>query len=165
MINGTLFNSSRVLVSENLPVGSGLPTDKKLQNHVIDPTFFYDVIEEFSFDYTAFIIVRKELDDSGRDTITFGTQTIRGSLQSKGSSLHQSYDGNTTSMTYMFYCKSIYRLNIGDVIVYKGQYLMVESVQDYDEYGCRECSLTMIHLQTYRDLAAYVKYLEGEELV
>lgn len=135
------------------------------QNHVVDPTFFYDAIEEFSFDFMMYQLSSKSVDEYGRRVGSYTQQIIRGSLQSKGTQLVQSKDGNTRLMMYEFYCKSLYRINIGDVIVYKGNYLMCDSVNDYDEYGVRFASLKMIKLTAYRDLADYVKYLEGQKLV
>ena len=135
------------------------------QNHVIDPTYFYDCIEEFSFNYEIYIVVEKTLADDGRTVTKFDRQIIRGSLQSQGTALQQSEDGNMTMMRYNFYCKSLYRINIGDVIVYKNRYLLCKEVRDYDEYGVRSASLEQIQLTVYRDLHDYVKYLKGEELV
>lgn len=135
------------------------------QNHVIDPTFFYDAIEEFSFNYDIYVIVKKDLNEAGKTVITFDKQIIRGSLQSQGTVLVQSETGNMTTMRYDFYCKSLYRINIGDVIVYKNRYLLCKEVRDYDEYGVRSASLEQIQLTAYRDLRDYVKYLKGEELV
>ena len=135
------------------------------QNHVIDPTFFYDAIEEFSFNYDIYVVVKKDLNEAGKTVITFDKQIIRGSLQSQGTVLVQSETGNMTTMRYDFYCKSLYRINIGDVIVYKNRYLLCKEVRDYDEYGVRSASLEQIQLTAYRDLRDYVKYLKGEELV
>ena len=136
-----------------------------MQNHVIDPTYFYDCIEEFSFDYNIYVVVKKEIDASGNVKRTYSKNVIRGSLQSQGVELRQSTDGNTKEMRYNFYCKSLYRIDIGDIIEYKNRYLRVESVKDFDEYGVRECSLLMVQLTQYRDLADYIKYLQGEKLV
>ena len=136
-----------------------------MQNHVIDPTYFYDCIEEFSFDYNIYVVEKKEIDASGNVKRTYSKNVIRGSLQSQGVELRQSKDGNTKEMRYNFYCKSLYRIDIGDIIEYKNRYLRVESVKDFDEYGVRECSLLMVQLTKYRDLADYIKYLQGEKLV
>ena len=136
-----------------------------MQNHVIDPTYFYDCIEEFSFDYNIYVVEKKEIDASGNVKRTYSKNVIRGSLQSQGVELRQSKDGNTKEMRYNFYCKSLYRIDIGDIIEYKNRYLRVESVKDFDEYGVRECSLRMVQLTKYRDLADYIKYLQGEKLV
>ena len=136
-----------------------------MQNHVIDPTYFYDCIEEFSFDYNIYVVEKKEIDASGNVKRTYSKNVIRGSLQSQGVELRQSKDGNTKEMRYNFYCKSLYRIDIGDIIEYKNRYLRVESVKDFDEYGVRECSLRMVQLTKDRDLADYVKYLQGEKLV
>ena len=135
------------------------------QNHVIDPTFFYDAIEEFSFNYDIYVIVKNGLNEAGKTAITFDKQIIRGSLQSQGEVLVQSETGNMITMRYAFYCKSLYRISIGDVIVYKNRYLLCKEVRDYDEYGVRSASLEQIQLTAYRDLHDYVKYLKGEELV
>ena len=135
------------------------------QNHVIDPTYFYDCIEEFSFNYSIFVVTGKTFDDYGNSVLTYTNETIRGSLQCQGVSLGQSKKGNTDEMKYRFYCKSLYRIDIGDILKYKNRYLRVDSVTEYDEYGVRECALTMIDLTQYRDLSDYIKYLEGEKLV
>ena len=135
------------------------------QNHVIDPTYFYDCIEEFSFNYNIFVVTGKTLDDYGNSVLTYTNQTIRGSLQCQGVNLSQSKKGNTDEMKYRFYCKSLYRIDIGDILKYKNRYLRVDCVTEYDEYGVRECALTMIDLTQYRDLSDYIKYLEGEKLV
>lgn len=135
------------------------------QNHVVDPTFFYDAIEEFSFNYDIYVIVKKGLNEAGKTAITFDKQIIRGSLQSQGTVLVQSETGNMTTMRYDFYCKSLYRINIGDVVVYKNRYLLCKEVRDYDEYGVRSASLEQIQLSSYRDLRDYIRYLNGEVLV
>ena len=135
------------------------------QNHVIDPTYFYDCIEEFSFNYNIFVVTGKTFDDYGNAVLTYTNETIRGSLQCQGVNLSQSKKGNTDEMKYRFYCKSLYRIDIGDILKYKNRYLRVDSVTEYDEYGVRECALTMIDLTQYRDLSDYIKYLEGEKLV
>ena len=135
------------------------------QNHVIDPTFFYDAIEEFSFNYDIYVIVKNGLNEAGKTAITFDKQVIRGSLQSQGEVLVQSETGNMITMRYAFYCKSLYRIDIGDVIVYKNRYLLCKEVRDYDEYGVRSASLEQIQLSSYRDLRDYIRYLNGEELV
>ena len=135
------------------------------QNHLVDPTFFYDAIEEFSFNYTIYVVTGQTLNEDGNTVPQYTQQTIRGSLQSQGTRLVQSMTGNKTEQIYKFYCKSLYRIDIGDSLVYKNRYMRVDELQDYDEYGVRECSLTVVDLAQYRDLAAYIKYLNGEELV
>lgn len=135
------------------------------QNHVIDPTFFYDAIEEFSFNYDVFVNIGKTVDAMGRRVLQYEHNQIRGSLQSDGSRINRSKDGNTISHTYHFYCKSLYRLDKNDVLKYKDNYYIVNFVRDYDEYGVRSAELSMIQLTAYRDLADYIKYLEGEKLI
>lgn len=137
----------------------------RYQNHVIDPTFFYDAIEEFSFDYILYVNTGKDVDEYGKRVLTYTQQCIRGSLQSKGSSIQRSKEGTTTEKGYDFYCKSLYRIDKNDILRYKNDFYIVNSVQDYDEYGVRSAELSMIQLTNYRDLADYIKYIEGEKLV
>lgn len=139
--------------------------DMIYQNHLVDPTYFYDAIEEFSFNFTIYTVTNTTIDDYGNVKYTYDNAIIRGSLQSDGTRLVQSQEGNTTVVKYRFYCKSLYRINIGDIIEYKNKYLRVDFVQDYDEYGVRNCELTMIQLTAYRDLRDYIRYLNGEVLV
>ncbi len=135
------------------------------QNHLVDPTFFDDAIMEFTFIYDWYVEIDKSTDSHFRLTHTFNKTIIKGSLQSDGKSISQSNKGNTVKMTYKFYCKSLYRIKIGDFINYKDKWLYVNQVQDYDEWGVRECELEMIQLSDNKDLLEYVKYLNGEILV
>ena len=135
------------------------------QNHVIDPTWFYEAVEEFAFNYPWFYEGDIAVNDLGEKTTSFVKDTIRGSLQSQGTSLNQSKNGNTEQMTYEFYCMSKYRIKIGDFILYKNRWLHVDSVRDFDEWGVRSCKLTMVNLNNYKDLLESVKYLKGQELV
>lgn len=135
------------------------------KNHLIDPSYFYDTIEEFAFDYDIYVKTGEVQDEYFRAKMTFEKKTIRGSLQTQGLSLNQTKTGNTQTNEYNFYCKSLYRINIGDFIFYKGQWLHVDSVHEYDEWGVREAHLTMVQLSSYKDLEEYVKYIEGQEIV
>lgn len=135
------------------------------QNHLIDPTYFYDAIEEFAFDYDIYVLTGKTIDELGRRVNQYELKTIRGSLQSNGNQIDRSKSGSTNNKSYDFYCKSLYRIDINDVITYKDNYYIVNSVQDYDEWGVRSASLSLINLTTYRDLADYVKYIKGEKFV
>lgn len=133
-----------------------------MQNHVIDPTFFFDAILEFAFDYDWFPMKGYEVDDMKRRVAKFDHLTINGSLQPQAGSIDFKPSGNTNTLRYKFYCKSLYRISLGDFISYKNRFLHVDEVQDYDEWGVRECSLTMVNLTDYRDFEAYLKYLEGD---
>lgn len=135
------------------------------KNHLIDPSYFYDAIEEFAFDYDIYVKTGETQDEYFRTKMTFEKQTIRGSLQTQGLSLNQAKTGNIQTNEYNFYCKSLYRISIGDFIFYKGQWLHVDSVHEYDEWGVREAHLTMVQLSSYKDLEEYVKYIEGQEIV
>lgn len=135
------------------------------QNHVIDPTFFFDAILEFAFDYEWYAVKDVEFDDMKRPISKFEKLTINGSLQPQRGNVDFKLSGNTHNLKYRFYCKSLYRINYGDFIHYKNRYLVVDEVQDYDEWGVREIGLTMVNLSDYRDFQEYLKYLEGEESV
>lgn len=137
------------------------------QNHVIDPTYFWDAIEEFSFNYNIYIETGKsDSDEYGRRKIQYASNIIRGSLQSRGEKFIQSKEGNTRVKEYDFYCKSIYRVNIGDIIEYKNNYLRCDSInEDYDEMGVRSAHFQMVSLTSYRDLSDYIQYLRGQKLV
>ena len=135
------------------------------QNHVVDPTWFWDAIEEFAFDYDWFIVGSVTTDELFRDKYTYTKDTIHGSLQSQGTSVNLLKTGNTESMEYEFYCASIYRIKVNDFILYKNRWLHVESVRDIDEFGVRSARLKMVNLNNYNDLLEYVKYLDGEILV
>lgn len=131
-------------------------------NHVIDPTFFFDAIDEFSFTYVIYVVNKEEeVDDYGNAKISYVKKTIKGSLQVQSNREIQSKNGNTSEVQYKFYTKSLYRINIGDIIEYNGMYLRCNEIHPYDEYGCREAVLTMIQLSAYRDFADYLKYLRG----
>ena len=135
------------------------------QNHVIDPTYFFDAILEFAFDYDWYVMTGWEIDEMKRKVAKFDKQTINGSLQPQTGSIDFRKEGNTNKLTYKFYCKSLYRINLGDFIYYKDRYLHVDAIQDYDEWGVREASLTMVNLTDYRDFQAYLDYLNGEKSV
>lgn len=134
-------------------------------NHVVDPTFFYDAIEQFAFDYDIYVVESEDIDDDGNQVHTYSKKTIRGSLQTQGLNRRQSKRGNTDEIRYDFYCKSLYRIDVGDFINYKNLWLYCESVHEYDEYGVRSCSLISVKLTAYKDLKEYVKYINGENLV
>ena len=135
------------------------------QNHVVDPTFFFDAIEQFAFDYDLYVKQEERIDDYGKIVTVFEKTTIRGSLQSQGKSIQQSMKGNTNEVKYEFYCKSLYRIDIGDFINYKHKWLHVDRVNDYDEWGVRSVELTMVQLSAYKDLEEYVKYINGEIII
>lgn len=134
-------------------------------NHLIDPTYFYDVIEEFSFDYDIYVKIGIQTDDYFRQISKFEKQSIRGSLQIQELNKRINKSGNVENCQYKFYCKSLYRINIGDVILYKNNYLLVTSIQEYDEWGVREATLEMIQLSSYKDLAEYIKYIKGDIII
>lgn len=132
------------------------------QYHVIDPTFFYDAIALFNMSVDWFSENEKTIDKYGELSTTYEHRIIQGSLQSQGTSLNFGADGNTEDMKYEFYCKSLYRIKIGDFLFYKNRWLHVESVRDFDEWGVRSAVLKMVNLTNYKDLEETVKYLKGE---
>lgn len=135
------------------------------QNHVVDPTYFYEAIEQFSFNFDWYPVKDTEIDELGKRVLKYGKETIRGSLQSKGTRLNQNVNRNSEDIQYEFYCKSLYRISIGDFIFYKNRWLRVFTVNDFDEYGVRSAVLQMVELNNYKDFKEYLKYLRGETLV
>lgn len=135
------------------------------QNHVIDPTYFYDAIEEFAFNYDIYVSTTEIVDERGMQTKTYVKDTIRGSLQIQERKRSNSKSGSTTEIRYNFYCKSLYRINIGDFINYKNLWLYVESIHDYDEWGVRSAGLIAVEISSYHDLASYANYMSGREIV
>ena len=136
-----------------------------MQHHFIDPYFFLDALLEFATEFDWFPLVGYEVDDLGRRVSKFDKQSIIGSLQPQTSSIEFNKAGNTHQLKYNFYCMSKYRINLGDFIYYHNRYLHVDSVQEYDEAGVRQCSLSMINLTDYRDFQEYIDYLNGTKTV
>ena len=135
-------------------------------NHIVDPTFFYQAIEMFSFDYHLYRVANITQDEQFRQVAAYEHHVVSGSLQSEGKKVIQSKDGNRTEVRYGFYCKSLYRINEGDIIRYNNRLLRVNEVsEEYDEWGVRVAKLIMVQLSDYRDLLDYIKYIEGIELV
>lgn len=135
------------------------------QNHVIDPTYFYDAVEEFAFNFDWYPVKEIDTDSKGKLIYRYGKETIRGSLQSHGTTLNQSEDVNSENMEYGFYCMSLYRIQKGDFIFYKERWLRVFEVHDYDEWGVRSATLRMVTLNNYKDFAEYLNYLKGKTYV
>lgn len=130
--------------------------------HVIDPTYFWDAIEEFSFNFLLIRVSGKKIDDEGYEVDEYSFESIRGSFQSTGTQLIQSKTGNTKRKGANFYCKSLYRINIGDIIYDRSNcYRVDELFDDYDEYGVRAARMTMIKLVDFRNLQDYILFLEG----
>lgn len=134
-------------------------------NHLVDPAWFDDCILEYQFTYTIYVVGEEDTDDLGKLVKKYKKQEIVGSLQSQGLEVRKSTSGNISVWKYKFYCKSLYRINIGDIIEYKDKYLIVTSVHDYDEYGVRNADLSSISLAAHRDFREYLKYLSGEKTI
>lgn len=134
-------------------------------NHIINTSFFDDVIEEFSFEYEWYALKDVIVDELGYQKNQYTLAKIKGSLQPQGTRRSYNKEGNNTSNSYEFYCKSIYRINIGDFINYNEDWLIVVSVNPYDEYGVRKCSLESVNMAQYQDLLEFKKALTGELIV
>jgi len=134
-------------------------------NHIIDPTYFNDLINMFGFNYDAYIVVGIERDDYGIQKSKFNKMNIFGSLQTQGLRKVQRNDGNYTVESYKFYCSSLYRLNEGDFIQYQNKLLHITAVFSYDEYGVREVDLERTQLDNHRDLQEFVKFISGDKIV
>lgn len=133
--------------------------------HIIDPTFFYDVIEEFTFSYNIYVREGVTSDENFNRKNTYSKTEIEGSFQGQGLRVKQDSKGNTETETVKFYCKSIYRINKYDVLEYNGNYYVVDEVINYDEYGVREASASMINLAQRQDFSDWLKYIRGDKLV
>ena len=131
-------------------------------NHLVDPSYFDDAIEQFEFDYVWLHCKGLEVDELGNQKNTYEQLPLRGSLQPQGYKRENNKEGNTETRPFMFYCKSIYRIDVGDIVIYNNIYLMVDGINLYDEYGVRSCSLESIDIAQYRDLQEAVKCLTGE---
>lgn len=131
-------------------------------NHIIDPSYFDDCIEQFSFDYTWYHITGLDVDDLGNQKNTFLKLTVKGSLQPKGNRRQMKKEGMIEVRSYDFYCKSIYRIDTGDFICYNNDWLIVDSVEPYDEYGVRHVTLESANMAMYKDLLEAEKCLTGE---
>lgn len=136
-----------------------------MNNHLLTPTFFDQAIEIFSFNYVAFICDKITMDDEGNQVKHFVKDTVRGSFQSGGMSKRQHVSGNTGEEPFNFYCKNIYRLKIGDYILYKKKLFRITGIPEpYDEYGVRALSGEMEDLTIPDDLNEYADYIEGVRL-
>lgn len=136
-----------------------------MRHHIIDPAFFLDVISMYGTNYTAYLVSGVEINEYGMQKSKFEKVEVFGSLQSQGSRLIQKTTGNTVSSQFKFYCKSLYRLKIGDFMIQGSNLLHVIEVQSYDEYGVRECTLEMTQLNEHRDLHEFIRFLNGDEIV
>lgn len=133
-----------------------------MSNHVINPNYFDDAVEEFSFDYVWWHVTGQIVDEYGNQKNTFTRLPLRGSLQPHSYSRSLNKEGMTEVRTYSFYCKSIYRIDSGDFINYQNDWLIVKGVEPYDEYGVRTVELESANPAMYRDLMEAIKALTGE---
>lgn len=131
-------------------------------NHIIDPSYFDDCIEQFSFNYDWYHITGLNVDDLGNQKNTFTKFIIKGSLQPRGNRRQMKKEGMVEVRSYDFYCKSIYRIDTGDFICYNNDWLIVDSVEPYDEYGVRHVTLESANMAIYKDLLEAQKCLSGE---
>lgn len=136
-----------------------------MRHHVIDPSFFLDAISMYGTNYNAYLVSGVEMNEYGMQKSKFENVEVFGSLQTQGTRLTQKTSGNIVSNQFKFYCKSLYRLRIGDFMVQGANLLHVIDMQPYDEYGVRECTLEMTQLNEHQDLHEFVRFLNGDEIV
>lgn len=134
-------------------------------NHIIPTDYFDDCIEEFTFYYDWYHVSGMITDDYGNQKNQFTKMTIKGSIQPNTHQIKRDTQGNIISMSYDFYCKSIYRIGINDFIFYNNDWLICNSVSPYDEYGVRKVSLESANVAQYSDMLEAVKALTGEVIV
>lgn len=131
-------------------------------NHIVSPSYFDDCIAQFEFTYEWYHITGMDVDDLGNQKNTFTKFDIKGSIQPQTTRRQQKKEGMIETREYEFYCKSIYRIDCGDFINYNNDWLIVTSVNPYDEYGVRKVSLESANPSMYRDLEEAKKCLTGE---
>ena len=137
-----------------------------MDGHIIDPTYFYDAVEEFAFNYVIYHKYEGDsIDEYGRATPNYKKDIIRGSFQTQGTSVKRDVKGNTMSEEVNFYCTSLYRIHENDIIERNGNYYLCGSTHNYDEWGVREASLTMKQLYELRDFEEWLKYQTGGSIV
>ena len=137
-----------------------------MDGHIIDPTFFYDAIDEFAFNYEIF---RKcevdEIDEYGRAKPKYKKDIISGSFQVSDSNKSRNTSGNTNTETADFYCKSLYRVNKDDIIKRNDIYYICNGIHNYDEWGVREARFSMINWNENRDFKEWLEYQYGGKIV
>lgn len=132
--------------------------------HLNDVRYFWDAIENFSFDYDFYTYSGRTVDDRGHIKKSFTHSTIRGSLQSSnGYSKTRDKSGATVEGSFNFYCKSIYKFNIDDFIrTQEGQWLICVAVTEpYGEWGVRAGTFVMTDLYHQKELSDYLDTLNG----
>lgn len=127
--------------------------------------YFDDAIDAFAYSYDWYSVTDQIVDEYGNQKNQFTRLTIVGSMQPQGIRVHRTKEVVNESRDYKFYCKSTYRINIGDFINYNNDWLIVNSVETYDEYGVRSCSLSSVNPSMYKDLLEAIKALSGEIII
>lgn len=130
--------------------------------HVIDPSYFDDAIAQFAVEYDWWHVTGQVVDDYGYQKNTFSKLPLIGSLQPQSYRRIPNKEGVTEIKPYDFYCKSIYRIEVGDFINYKNEWLIVTAIYPYDEYGVRKADLQSVNMASYKDLTEAVKAQTGE---
>jgi len=137
-----------------------------MDGHIIDATYFYDAVEEFAFNYTIYYKGKgDELDEYGRAIPQYEKSTIRGSFQTQGNRISRKLDGNIQTEGASFYCMSLYRIHINDIVERNGNYYIVNQITNYDEWGVRKAELSVMTIQENRDFQEWLKYQTGGTIV
>lgn len=122
---------------------------------------FDDIIEEFSEDYKAFIVINKVPKEDGTRKYTYKEVTIRGSLQTEGRSRVFNKSGaNVIEHKFALYTNDRNMLNDGDYVIDRnGNALIITGLDPWEVEGdYRKYSLTKTKYSEQRLLDMF----EGE---
>lgn len=98
---------------------------------------FDDIIEEFSADYTAYIIINIAVNEDGTRNFTYKEVTMRGSLQTEGRTRVFNKSGaNVIEHRYSLYTNDDNMLNDGDYVIDRnGNALIITGLEPWEVEG------------------------------
>lgn len=98
---------------------------------------FDDIIEEFSADYTAYIIINITANEDGTRNFTYKEVTMRGSLQTEGRTRVFNKSGaNVIEHRYSLYTNDDNMLNDGDYVIDRnGNALIITGLEPWEVEG------------------------------
>lgn len=129
--------------------------------NIADKTFFDDALLEFGDHVTVYTRDKVDLNEYGEVISTYKKYTIWGSLQPESNSRAEVDKGSHIEQLYNFYCDSVYRIYIDDIILTEsGEWLQVYEYTPWDLYGVREVKCKSVNLTETRDLKEFKKYLD-----
>ena len=111
---------------------------------------FDDIIEEFSADYKAYIVINSEPNEDGTRKYTYKYVTVRGSLQTEGRTRVFNKSGaNVIEHKYSLYTNDRNMLNEGDYVIDRNSNVLIitgldpwEVEGDYRKYSLTRTKYT-----------------------